>query len=393
MKPTDQTIRKPLLPYYPALDGLRGYFLIVVVLYHFTAGALFKGALLTMSGFFVLSGFLIASLLVAESLRDDRIDIKTFLIRRARRLLPASVLTIIVVAILWNIFELRDPGGIDANEITRHTNINLLAAAVYMQNWHLIFGPDWGSLGGLVLSNAPEGSPIGHFWSLAVEEQFYIIFPFIAAFSLGILGGRLALAAVLFTGLAASIVFQPTLEGLKGIDIFTQMDRIYVGTDVRAAEFLIGCLLAVAFSYPSIRHWITTSRLITAAGAITLLLLTYLILELKITSYQLYARGGFAAIGGLFAVVILSLTQAKTFLTKTLESKLLQWLGVRSYGFYVYHFTLMQMFDVDMFGWPRYVHVIFLVLLTLVTGALSYTYFETPIRRGQWPWQRQKNPV
>jgi peptidoglycan/LPS O-acetylase OafA/YrhL len=380
--------RKHLFPYYPALDGLRGYFLIVVVMYHFSGGALFGGALLTMSGFFVLSGFLIASLLIAEYLRDDRLDIKMFLIRRARRLLPASMITIAFVAIFWNLFDLRDPGGFDPEVIAHNTNMNLLTASVYMQNWHVINGPEWGGLGAFGVPNPPEASPIGHFWSLAVEEQFYIVFPFVAAATLGFLGGRMALGIVSLLGMALSIGLQPTLDGLQGIDIFTQMTRIYEGTDVRAAEFLLGSVMAVVFSYPAAKRWITTSRLVNLVGVITLLFITYLIFVTKILTAELYVRGGFAMVGALFGIVILSLTQTGTMLSKLLENKVLQWLGVRSYGYYVYHFTLLQLVDREQLGWPDELRIALLVVLTLIIGALSYTYLETPIRRGHWPWKR-----
>jgi len=380
--------RVALFPYYPALDGLRGYFLIAVVLFH--AGWSFSGALLTMSGFFVLSGFLIASLLIAEYERYQRINVGQFLLRRARRLLPASMISIVLIGVLWNSFDLRNSGAIDPDEVARHTNIDLLSATFYVYNWRTINGPSWGGFGAFPRPNPPESSPISHFWSLAVEEQFYLFFPFIALLALGVMGGRRALGVISGTGIVLAIAFQPTLEGKEGIDRFTQMDRIYQGTDVRMAEFLIGALMAVAFSYPLVRRWLADSRLVMIVGIAVFALMTYWLFVIEIFSFWLYDRGRFAFIGALFGVIIFALTQPSGPLVRLLDNPVLRWLGQRSYGMYVYHFTLMRLFDHELLGWSRWPLLILQVSLTVIAGALSYTYVEQPIRRGYWPWQRQR---
>ncbi|CAA0123586.1 O-acetyltransferase OatA [Halioglobus japonicus] len=385
--------RAPLFPYYPALDGLRGYFAIAVLLHHFSGNDWFSGALLLMSGFFVLSGFLIASLLVAEHERDGRIDIGNFLIRRAKRLLPASILTIIIVAVMWNLFELRFPGGVDPAEVRHNTNMHLLASVFYVQNWHAATGPVWATFGAYFYPGTPGPSPVGHFWSLAVEEQFYLVFPFIAVLSLGLLGGRRALGVVIIAGLMLSIGLQPTIDGTDGMEKFYRMTRIYVGTDVRAAEFLIGALMAVFFSYPAIRQWITTSRWVTVAGIAALIFVTYWVFTEKVTSYWLFERGGFAKVGVVFVPIIFALTQARGVLIRLLDISFLRWIGERSYGMYVYHSALMTGFWRATESWPVIARVILLVVLTVIISGLSYTYFEQPIRRGYKPWQRKEKKL
>ena len=241
--------------------------------------------------------------------------------------------------------------------------------------------------------NKPFICPILHFWSLAVEEQFYLVFPFVAVLGLGLLGGRLALAVVIAGGLLLSIGLQPTSAGTHGMEAFTRMSRIYLGTDVRAAEFLLGSLMAVTFSYPVIRQWLMTSRWVAVAGIAVFALITYWLLTMKITSSWLYHRGGFAVLGALFAVIIFALTQPKGPLVWLLDNSLLRWLGQRSYGMYVYHLTLMAGLAGLAEGWPPILRICVLITLTLVVGSLSYTYFEQPIRRGYLPWQSGRKKV
>lgn len=381
----------PLFPYYPALDGLRGCFATVVLLHHFSGNSWLSGALFLMSGFFVLSGFLIASLLIAEHQREGRISIGRFLIRRARRLLPASMLTIVVVAVLWNLFEIRSPGVVDPILVTHNSNMQLLASLFYVQNWQLASGPVWATFAAYVYPGAPDPSPVGHFWSLAVEEQFYLVFPFIAVLCLSLMGGRRALGLVVVAGLVLSIGLQPTLDGTEGVEKLYRMTRIYVGTDVRAAEFLIGVLMGVVFSYPSIRHWITTSRWVAMAGTAAIVLTTHWVFTEKVTSYWLYERGGFALLGAVFVPSVFALTQSRGLLVRLFGMPVLRWLGERSYGMYVYHFVLMTGLWGLTQNWHELARLTLLVALTVIVSAWSYQYLEQPVRRGYWPWQRVRN--
>lgn len=377
--------KRALLPFYPALDGLRGLFVVAVVMYH--AHFSFSGALILMAGFFVLSGFLIGSLLIAEFERDGRVDIPQFLLRRARRLLPASMITIVACAALWNVFDLRDPGGVDPAVVARETNVDLLTATFYVYNWKLIDGPIWAGFGAMMLPRAPESSPINHLWSLAVEEQFYLLFPLFAVAALFWARGRRGLGAVSILGIVLAIALQPTLDGQLGVEKALVMNRIYVGTDVRVAEFLTGVVMAVAFARPAMREWITTSRWVAAAGITVFAIVTWGVFAFHITSYWLYGRGGFAATGLVFAVLIFALTQKSGPLVWLHDFAALRWLGERSYGLYVYHFPIMRILD-DLVDWSRWPLLIAQVGLTLLAGAVSYSYFELPIRQGRWRRRR-----
>ena len=220
-----------------------------------------------------------------------------------------------------------------------------------------------------------------------------MVFPFVAVLSLGLLGGRRALGFVIIVGLMLSIGLQPTIDGTQGMEKFYRMTRIYVGTDVRAAEFLTGALMAVVFSYPAIRQWITTSRWVTVAGFAALVFVTYWVFTEKVTSYWLFERGGFAKVGVVFVPIIFALTQAKGVMIRLLDIAFLRWIGERSYGMYVYHAALMTGFWGATDSWPVMARVTLLVVLTVIVSGVSYTYFEQPIRRGYKPWQRKAEKV
>jgi peptidoglycan/LPS O-acetylase OafA/YrhL len=212
------------MPYLPGLDGLRGLAVIGAILFH--AGFTWaKGGFLGVSTFFVLSGFLITNLLIREWDASGNIRLSRFWMRRFRRLLPAALLTLLAVALIW--------WRLGAPEQLASLRWDLLTSLAYVANWHFYFA---GSAYANLLS-AP--SPLQHFWSLAIEEQFYIIFPPTAIALLGV-GGRRLLVLAICTATVASI-------GLA-FGMANDFDRIYYGTDTRAAELLVGALLGLWWS-------------------------------------------------------------------------------------------------------------------------------------------------
>ncbi|HEY6532107.1 MAG TPA: acyltransferase, partial [Acidimicrobiales bacterium] len=212
------------MPHLPGLDGLRGLAVIGVLLFHggFTWA---KGGFLGVSTFFTLSGFLITNLLVREWDSTDAIRLGRFWVRRFRRLLPAALIAIALIGLIW--WRIGTP------EQLATLRADMLAALGYVANWRFFSaGTSYADL-----FSAP--SPLQHFWSLAIEEQFYVIFPLVV---LGLmrLGGRRVLTAVLVAATLASVVLELALGG--------NIDRVYYGTDTRAAELLLGALLAVWWS-------------------------------------------------------------------------------------------------------------------------------------------------
>ena len=215
-----------LLGYQPALDGLRGLALIAIFFFH--AGFSFApGAFLSVSTFFTLSGFLITVLLIGEHRSAGRIDLKAFWSRRFRRLLPASLVVILtVVVVSWFLA--------DASQLQKLSG-DAIACLAYVANWHFIAAGD--SYAALFTSK----SPFQHFWSLAIEEQFYFVYPLamVAIFRVG--RGKLRAVGI---GLGTLIAISVT-ESIYGWHHGWGVDRLYFGADVRAAELLVGGLVGV----------------------------------------------------------------------------------------------------------------------------------------------------
>ena len=228
--------RTNALPHLPALDGLRGLAVIGVLLFHggFTWA---RGGFLGVSTFFTLSGFLITNLLVREFDRSGRIDLVRFWARRFRRLLPAALLAIALVGIVWWIIG-------SSAQVTALRG-DMWSAIAYVANWRFLFsGTSYASL-------FSDPSPLQHFWSLAIEEQFYLVFPPVVLFVMAV-GGRRLLAVLTTIATLGSV-------GLL-IVARDDFDRIYYGTDTRAAELLLGVLLAIWWSGRQRAHDMTTGR-------------------------------------------------------------------------------------------------------------------------------------
>ncbi len=270
--------------YIPALDGLRGLAVFAVLCFHAGFGWA-VGGYLGVSTFFTLSGFLITSLLLAERHATSTISLRAFWGRRLRRLLPASLAALIVVLIYAAL------AGSGAQQ--RNLGGGVTSALLDVSNWYFIFS----HTSYADLFAAP--SPVLHFWSLAIEEQFYLLFPLLA---FGLLA-RLGLRRRGFGGVVAAL-----MAGSLAATLFLgySHDRIYFGTDTRAFELLAGCLLAVVVSG---RHRISatlhrpgpTRSAVAAVGTAGLIGAVLLWMTTPQTTDWLY-RGGLsallAAVGG-----------------------------------------------------------------------------------------------
>lgn len=356
--PDEQPTR---LPYLPALDGLRALAVAAVVAYH--AGVSARGGFLGVESFFVLSGYLITALLVAEWERHGRIDLPRFWRRRARRLLPALLLTLLGTLLLTLALVPAEAGRLPAD---------LLAAIAYLMNWRLILS------GQSYFDPLARPPLLQHLWSLAIEEQFYLLWPLAILLGLRLMGVR-GLLPVLLLGAGASALLMAHLYQ-PGAD----PSRVYYGTDTRAAALLLGSALALVW-----RPWMTPARPTRHTGlALDLLgglaLVTLLIAYLRLfeTHPWLY-RGGFALVALATALVIAAVTHPRAWMLSALLSlPLLRWIGLRSYGIYLWHWPIFMVsrpyLDVPFGGW---LWLALRVALVLLVADLSFRLVELPIRR------------
>ena len=336
-----------------------------------------KGGFLGVEVFFVISGYLITSLLLVEWLRTDKIDLKAFWVRRARRLLPAVFLMLGVVAV-GSILFLRDSlyrlGG------------DVLAASVYVTNWFLIIRED------SYFETFGRPPLLQHLWSLSVEEQFYVLWPIIFAVGLVIVGGASKHAtirrfrALVIVGVVASTVLMAVL-----FKPFEDPSRVYYGTDTRAAGILIGVALAMWWMPWRLPQSVSsrTRGLLSVSGFGALGLLMVVLIGLNEFSPWLY-RGGFAVTSLLTATVIAVIAHPAVGFGVVLSNPVMRWIGLRSYGIYLWHWPIFMVtrpgFDVSLGTTTT-----FLIRLGLTFGVaeLSYRFVEMPIRKlGYRVWMR-----
>lgn len=366
------------LPYLPGLDGLRALAVLAVLLYHADLEWIPAG-FLGVDVFLVISGFLITALLLTERRETGRVNLRKFWMRRARRLLPALFAVLIVTFAYAAIFL--------PEELARLRQ-EVLAAIGYVTNWHLVFKDEsyFESLGRPPL--------LRHLWSLAVEEQFYLLWPLLFIGGMWLLRGRgLFLAAI--AGAAAStalmwLLFEP----------FTDPSRIYFGTDTRAAALLVG--VALAFVWQPWRHadnrWLRRSAIPTdLLGLGALVGVTLWMLHLSEFGSFLY-QGGFLLVALTTAVLIAATVHPHAHLNRLLGIAPLRWMGTRSYSIYLWHWPVFMItrpeLDVALDGLPL------LALrfgVTIALAELSYRLVEQPVRRGAlgraWNGLRTRAPA
>jgi peptidoglycan/LPS O-acetylase OafA/YrhL/lysophospholipase L1-like esterase len=351
--------------YLPGLDGLRALAVLAVVAYHLGLGWA-PGGMLGVGVFFTLSGYLITDLLLAEYHRTGRLALADFWRQRARRLLPA-VLVMLTVVLAW-------VTAFDRAQLPALRGV-AVSALGYVSNWWLI------AQHSSYFSRFGPPSPLGHLWSLAVEEQFYLVWPWLLWFGLrwvrrrpdGL--GLLARGTVL---LALASAVEMALLYTPGYD----PTRIYDGTDTRAFALFIGA--ALAFVWPSRRlsGRITEGarRVLDAAGGAGLATILVLICCTGEYSAFLY-RGGMVLLSVATALVVGAVASPASRIGRALGWRPLRWIGVRSYGIYLWHYPIIVLTT------PAGGHVTFLrgtLQLTASIGvaALSWKYVEEPVRHG-----------
>lgn len=363
---TPATSKATKIAYQPGLDGLRGLGLVAVLVFH--AGFTWlPGSFLAISMFFTLSGFLITTLLLAEHRRAGRIDIRAFWARRFRRLLPASL--VVIAGILLASAVLADSGQLE------RLRGDVLATLAYVANWHFVSSGD--SYGAL-FANKP---PMEHFWSLAIEEQFYFVYPLVAAGVLACFrGSRRAFGVVLSVLIGCSITASIVLQA-RG----ASLDRLYFGTDVRAAEVLLGALVAVVWLRYADRIGAGGHRLIGRLGAIAFvaMLVSWGVAHRESSGWY---RGGLTAYACVMALVILAAMQPTGLVRRVLGWRPFVLFGLISYGVYLIHWPVFVWLDerTGLAPWPLFA---LRVAVTLMLAIPMYLWIEAPIRYGRMPRQ------
>jgi peptidoglycan/LPS O-acetylase OafA/YrhL len=343
-----------------AFDGLRGLAVLAVLLYHAQIQGM-RGGFLGVSAFFTLSGFLITSLLLAEQERSGRISLKSFWSRRARRLLPAAYAAIAGVLIFGVTIATVDQA--------RSLRADVLSTLAYVANWRFYFsGRSYAHL-----FSAP--SPVLHFWSLAIEEQFYLLFPLLLVGVFAIARGRKAVVGAAFTAaIVASVVASNVLLASTG------ESRVYYGTDTRAAELLIGALLAIVFTRyrPTRRAGPVGTAVATVAGGAALATMVAWWSTVQQSDRWLY-HGGFALHACLTAIVI-ACVFVDGPLSWLLSRKPIVALGLISYGVYLFHWPIYLWLSPERTGLSTWPLLGLRLAVTIPIAIASYFFLEQPIR-------------
>jgi len=355
--------------YMPGLDGLRAIAVLAVIVFHLGFDWA-PGGLLGVGIFFTLSGYLITDILLAQLSSRGHIKLASFWLARARRLLPALFVMLAIVLAWVTIFGPAQPDQFRKA---------VVSAVFYVNNWQQIFANV-----SYFARFAPEG-PLNHLWSLSVEEQFYIVWPFLLLLGVKLVSERplasgvrprlalLTLAGAIASSVLMAVLYHPSLDP----------SRIYYGTDTRAGGLLFGAALAMVWPSRRLSRRITPGarRTLDGLGALGLLIIALMIWRTGTYSSFLY-QGGFVVLSLATVLVLMPLAHPACRLGTWLGFRPLRWVGVRSYGIYLWQTPIIVLTS------PQGAHANNLVRDALQLAgifglsALSWRFVEEPIRRG-----------
>lgn len=365
------TVQK--LDHMPALDGMRGLFVILgPMLYHF-APAFIPGGMFSLDFFFVMSSFLIVSLALNEWDRTGTFDSRAYASRRARRLMPALMVCFVVVAFATAFL-------IDPAQISKWTS-GTTAGMGWVANWKEIFSHN----NYFDADQYSNPQPFRHVWSFAVEEQFYLFAPFFLILCMRWIGRQwltiLSIAGAIASAIWMSIVFDPNNPAT--------LARAYYGTDTRAFALFLGIAMAAVFSRwgpPKTNwgHWLTQ-----LLGLLSSIVFIYFLFTESEKSAWMFEYGGF------FLVALLAVFMTRSVSTKTgwmhwfYTNRFLMWAGRLGFGLYLYHWLVYIVVDSDKSpdkpGLNSFRDLVLGFGLTFLLAWLSYKYIEKPFLKGRWP--------
>ncbi|MDG1267012.1 MAG: acyltransferase family protein [Ilumatobacter sp.] len=387
------------LPYLPGLDGLRAIAVVAVMVYHANSTWL-GGGYLGVEVFFVISGYLITLLLIAEHERTGTVDLKTFWIRRFRRLLPALFVMMLLLTVWVALFKADSLGKLRGD---------VIAGTAYVSNWYQI----WTGAG---YSAGSDFAPLRHLWSLAVEEQFYVIWPLVMLAFVRVGSRRIAgiarwlfLAAVAITIMVAflnysgpqqSPEFTPdaywTIFGRK----ISIPDALYLSTLSRAGGLLLGSAFAMIWRPAAVmrgplRHKSGFFDALAIVGFVVLGLMSWFVLFEPDQGVGFLFQGGLFVTGLATLAIIAAVTHQNAFTGRLLSLPVLLWIGTRSYGLYLYHWPIYQIIRNIAANKLALHEFVLAMVVTCIITELSYRYIETPIRKGKLGemWKRRRAGV
>lgn len=365
-------LRTNSIGYMPGLDGLRTLAVFAVIAYHLNL-TWAPGGLLGVSLFFVLSGYLITNILLKQWENTGSIDLTDFWLRRARRLLPA-LFVMLAGVMFWVMLY--------APERMAALKQEALAAIFYISNWYLIFQQV------SYFESFGPPSPLGHLWSLAVEEQFYLFWPLLLGWGLHylrqrkwIIGGTVAVA--LASAAAMALLYVPGLDP----------SRVYYGTDTRAFSMLVGAALAIVWPSGKMTADLSGKKRLAldGAGSIGLLIVLFMIGRTSQYESSLY-QGGLLIFSVAAACVVAVLAHPASILGRFFGWGPLRWLGECSYGIYLWHYPVIILTNpaVNTEG-LNLSRTLWQIALSITLAVLSRYLIEEPIRYGrQKRLQRRK---
>ena len=351
--------------YITGLDGIRAIAVIMVLAYHLKL-ALFKSGFLGVTVFFVLSGYLITGILISEVEEEGTIDLKNFWLRRIRRLVPA-VMSMAVVIIFVSAVVNR--------VIFTKGCKDFLASVLGFNNWWQIFN----KVSYFEAAGVP--SPFTHCWSLAIETQFYLIYPLILLGIYKLVKSReegRAKRGLLFAGVTLLLALISVILMIVLFDPQQDASRVYYGTDTRAFSLLFGALLAILWDYRMVPRRLSAS-VNMVLGSVSFAVLLVMTIAINGSSNFWYRGGQF--VGTILTVlVIYTVSGRKTWLSRFLSNPVLKWIGDRSYSIYLWHYPIILLISkgIKASWWITLIEIV----LSVVLAELSYRFIETPIRHG-----------
>jgi peptidoglycan/LPS O-acetylase OafA/YrhL len=398
------------LPYLPGLDGMRAIAVVAVMIYHANSSWL-QGGFLGVEVFFVISGYLITLLLIAEHERDERIDLKSFWVRRFRRLLPGLYLMLALLMVYLALFN-RSAQGRNRGDI--------VAGVTYVSNWYQI----WVGAG---YTAAEAFAPLRHLWSLAVEEQFYLVWPLVMILILRRGRAHLPRVALWLVGVSVAITVviaalfvsgdidstctpgsdSPGYWSVAGRCISIN-DTLYLSTITRAGGLMLGAAFAmlwrpVAIARGPLRDKGRQLDLVALAGVVVLAMMMWRVYLAEPAADILTGsrfdpwlfRGGLFVAGLATVMVIAAVTHAGSLTGRLLGTPVLAWIGTRSYGLYLFHWPIYQIIRGQAGVKMSLGQFLLAMLLTVPITELSYRLVEQPVRKGAiGAWlRREREPL